>query len=116
MGDTNRRRRGSPLVYTSECDSLPADRPAGYPHILNIDRFNEGTDSEDLRCADGVATFLWKWDPRHCEAFFDMSRPRYEMARPYRKDGFLVMTIARFGRGVMVSYQYPVRRMMLIRV
>lgn len=72
-----------PLVYMTDCPSLPATRPPGFPHIIDLhrDRFHtDETNCADLTCADGIATFLWKWDKEQFHRFFDLlAVPEFEI-------------------------------------
>jgi hypothetical protein len=42
---------------------------------------HEETDAENLRAAGGIASFLWLWDPKQFEAFFDIDKlDRFELS------------------------------------
>ena len=92
-----------PLRYSGEYPSLPANRPAGYPRIIDLRGFDEEVDKSDLRCADGVATLLWKWKPDEFQKFFDLSNSSYELSRVAPGDMIQDMIMARKERLVIVS-------------
>ena len=92
-----------PLRYDSGCRDLPTNRPLGYPHIIVSQGFNEQTDKTDLRFADGVATLLWKWNAEQFNAFFDLSKPRFEMLRKNGPGMIKYTMIARLDNVVIVS-------------
>ena len=91
-----------PLQFSNECPSLPTNQAIGCPHVVNTSGFDEETDMHNLRFANGIATFLWKWDREQFNKFFDMSEERFEVhyeAQSLIKD----MLLTRMGNMVMVS-------------
>lgn len=97
-----------PLCYRTipSTDLFDVQKPAGYPHVVDVDNFDEEVDTTNLRACDGVATVLWMWKPEELHKFFDMSRFRYELSitntgpdSPMCKD----IVICRLENNVMVS-------------
>lgn len=56
--------------YINHC-ALPARRPIGYPHLINMDKYKIGIRWRRLRIADGVVTVLHNWEPETLAAFLD---------------------------------------------
>ncbi|OBZ75639.1 hypothetical protein A0H81_04822 [Grifola frondosa] len=91
-----------PLRYSDACTELPASRPVGFPHIINVQGFDEETDKKDLRAADGIATLLYNWKPEALRALLDLNRPRFEFK--HKGSYYLTMIIAR--HGMVVSFGF----------
>ena len=78
MGDYYRNYRklsidnpdGPALEYLDH-HALPADRPVGHPHLINMDVYGRETQKQDLRITDGVVTVLYRWEPEALAAFLD---------------------------------------------
>ena len=81
-------------------EGLPASAPVGHPHI--VEDFNEETNKDNLRAADGICTMLYKYNPSVLRDFLDLRIPSIEIVRreedAYRYD----MIIARHERVVTV--------------
>ncbi|KAL8799566.1 MAG: hypothetical protein Q9182_005805 [Xanthomendoza sp. 2 TL-2023] len=60
-------------------DKLPASAPVGHPHI--VADFDEETNKDNLRLADGIATFLYRFKPSVLDDFLNMSIPSVEVIR-----------------------------------
>lgn len=59
------------LEYLDHYAALPADRPVGYPHLINTDKFKEENQRQNLRIADAIVTVLYNWEPEALAAFLD---------------------------------------------
>lgn len=59
------------LEYLDNYAALPADRPVGYPHLINMDKYQEHIQRQGLRIADAVVTVLYNWEPEALTAFLD---------------------------------------------
>ncbi|KAL8656146.1 MAG: hypothetical protein Q9226_002770 [Calogaya cf. arnoldii] len=77
-------------------DRLPASAPVGHPHTF--EDFNEVTNKDNLRLADGICTMLYNWKPSVLKDFLDLRIPSIEIVRhekvTFRRD----MIIARHER------------------
>lgn len=62
------------LEYLDNYSSLPPDRPVGYPHLINIEKYKEENQRQDLRIADAAVTVLYNWEPEALAAFLDEGR------------------------------------------
>lgn len=95
------------IPYRTDCPTLPSDRPSSFPHVVDLDHFNseEHAYTNQLSCADAVATFLWKWDQKQLERFFDLSVPRCKInyTSGGRLAGYTSLVISRDERVVRVS-------------
>lgn len=93
------------IRFSSDCPSLPADRPSRYPRIVDLTSFNKTTDEVDktgLAGADGVATFLWNWDRTQFDRFFDLTRKQFDLHYQGPKGSVESMVISRNDRTVIV--------------
>ena len=59
------------LEYLDHYAALPADRPVGYPHLINTDKYTTDIQRQNLRIADAVVTVLYNWEPEALAAFLD---------------------------------------------
>lgn len=59
------------LEYLDHFPALSADRPVGYPHLINMEKYKEEIQRQDLRVADAVVTVLYNWEPEALSAFLD---------------------------------------------
>lgn len=59
------------LEYLHHYAALPANRPVGYPHLINTDKYTEYIQLQNLRIADAVVTVLYKWEPEALATFLD---------------------------------------------
>jgi hypothetical protein len=62
------------LEYLDHYAALPAHRPVGFPHLINIEKYKEENQRANLRVADAVVTVLHNWEPEALAAFLDMER------------------------------------------
>lgn len=69
------------LEYLDHYAALPADRPVGYPHLINADKYKEEIQRQDLRIADAVVTVLYNWEPEALAAFlnYDLEDFRFQV-------------------------------------
>ncbi|CZT19137.1 uncharacterized protein RCC_04983 [Ramularia collo-cygni] len=66
--------------YRDDCPSLPADRPIGFPHIIDLDHYElDDPGYFSPTCADGVATFLYNWNREQFRRFFDLTEESFEL-------------------------------------
>ncbi|KAI4242469.1 MAG: hypothetical protein L6R40_004023 [Gallowayella cf. fulva] len=72
---------------------LPASAAIGHPHI--VADFNEEIDKENLRAADGIATFLYRFKRSVLDDFLDMSIPTVEVIRREKSSLRYDMVVAR---------------------
>jgi len=93
----------APLQFSDTYSKLPATAPTGHPHIIT-GPFHEETDKANLRAADGVATFLYRWDSSILDKFLDPATPRLEIVRREKDRIMEDMVIAKHGQSVMVSH------------
>jgi len=92
----------APLRLSDAYPKLPATAPTGHPHIIT-GPFHEETDKTDLRAADGVATFLYNWEPSILDEFLDPATPRLVVVRREKSCVMEDMVIAKFGQSVRVG-------------
>jgi hypothetical protein len=92
----------APLRFSDAYPYLPATAPTGHPHIIT-GSFHEETDKTNLRAADGVATFLYNWDPSILDEFLNPAIPQLEIVRKQKRQIMEDMVIAKHGQSVMVS-------------
>lgn len=92
----------APLRFSDAYPSLPATAPTGHPHIIS-GSFHEETDKTNLRAADGIATFLYNWDPSILDEILNPVTSRIEIVRKQKSRVMEDMVIAKFGKSVMVS-------------
>jgi hypothetical protein len=97
-----------PLVYSDVCPShFSVDKPAGYPHIVDMGHFDDKTDQSNLRAVDGVATLLWNWKPEEAKKFFDTKRAKYEFSIDQTPQGYLQdILISRFSYNYVMVLAY----------
>lgn len=68
------------IEFSDNCPTLPSDRGDGFPHIVDLSRYDcDGPVENNLSCADGVATFLWNWDKKQFDCFFDLKEEDFEV-------------------------------------
>lgn len=92
----------APLRFSDAYPRLPARAPTGHPHIIT-GSFHEETDKDDLRAADGVATFLYNWDPSILDEFLNPATSHLEIVRKEKRQIMEDLVIAKHERSVMVS-------------
>jgi len=96
-----------PFSFSSISKDFPPDAPVGAPRILEAHpkySFDEDVfDRSTLRLADGLATYLYHYDPVAAKMFFDLNRAKFEYCFR-RGEPWLDVTIARLGRLVTVGY------------
>lgn len=63
-----------PLEYRKDYPALPATRPVNFPHIIDMDRYYEKIQRQNLRMADAVVTVLYNWEQEALAAFLDLDR------------------------------------------
>ncbi|KAL8801489.1 MAG: hypothetical protein Q9223_007443 [Gallowayella weberi] len=83
-------------------DKLPASAPVGHPHI--VEDFDEETNKDNLRAADGIATFLYHFNPSVLDDFLNMSIPSVEVIRHEKSSSRYDLIIARTERAVMCGF------------
>ncbi|KAL8894201.1 MAG: hypothetical protein Q9192_004529 [Flavoplaca navasiana] len=81
-------------------EGLPASTPVGHPHI--VADFNEETDKDNLRGADGICTMLYKYNPSVLRDFLDLQIPVIEIVRHEKESYRYDLIIARHERVVTV--------------
>ena len=90
-----------PPKYLTTCAELPANKPAGHPHLLDC---SDITALQDFTFADAMATILYNWKPEALRAFLDLSKDEFvfkiEQAVGSTKVDFV---IGRTGNIVVVS-------------
>ena len=59
------------LEYLDHYAALPTGRPVGYPHLINMDKYTEEIQRQDLRIADAIVTVLYNWEPEALAAFLN---------------------------------------------
>src|SRR3954468_17042799 len=52
--------------------SLPADAPAGNPHIIDFSHIDEDGPTDELHAVDAIATTLYKWNPEALQSLLEM--------------------------------------------
>jgi hypothetical protein len=62
------------LEYLDSYAALPPDRPVGYPHLINMEKYKEENQRQNLRVADAVVTVLYNWELEALAAFLDRKR------------------------------------------
>ncbi|MCJ1360854.1 MAG: hypothetical protein MMC33_010863 [Icmadophila ericetorum] len=74
-------------------DICPPNLPAGYPHIIDLVRWDLETDDKSLTLADAIATILYHYDPETLGTFMDQQVPGYVFvaAGPWDKDHFKLL-------------------------
>lgn len=60
-----------PALEYLDHHALPANRPVGYPHLINMDVYDEKMKKQNLRITDAVVTVLYHWEPEALAAFLD---------------------------------------------
>lgn len=93
----------TPFKYSSTYPQLPATSPPGHQHIIS-GSFDEDTDKTNLRAADGVATFLYKWKPEILTKFLDPATSKLEIVLRRHSDVFQDLVIAKHGSSVMCEF------------
>ncbi|KAI4274559.1 MAG: hypothetical protein LQ337_003856 [Flavoplaca oasis] len=87
-------------------ERLPASAPVGHPHI--VEDFNEETDKDNLRGADGICTMLYRYNPSVLRDFLDLEIPVIEVVRHEKTSNRYDMIIARHERVVtVIPYLIP---------
>ncbi|KAL9039685.1 MAG: hypothetical protein Q9180_002381 [Flavoplaca navasiana] len=81
---------------------LPASAPIGHPHI--VADFNEETNKDNLRGADGICTMLYKYNPSVLRDFLDLRIPSIEIVRREEESYRYDMIIARHERVVTCGF------------
>ncbi|KAK0631345.1 hypothetical protein B0T14DRAFT_559155 [Immersiella caudata] len=61
----------APKASFIECPLFPANRPLGFPHLIDTRTFTEDTDLRSFRFVDVVATIFYKYNTVFCELFFE---------------------------------------------
>lgn len=69
-----------PSARFLEDPDFPANRPLGFPHLLDTWCFSADTDLGSFRLVDAVATVLFKYNRQLCERFFDRKSTDIEFA------------------------------------
>ncbi|KAL8886798.1 MAG: hypothetical protein Q9215_005536 [Flavoplaca cf. flavocitrina] len=83
-------------------EGLPASAPVGHPHI--VADFNEETDKDNLRGADGICTMLYKYNPSVLRDFLDLEIPVIEIVRHEKRSSRYDLIIARQERVVTCGF------------
>jgi len=76
--------------FLDSCLDFPANRPLGFPHLMDIWEMSEETDLRSFRIADAVATFLFHYNKALCARFFDLEAPEMAVGVMDKRDRFFV--------------------------
>ena len=60
--------------YLTTCAELPANKPAGYPYLLDC---SDTTALQGYTFADAIATILYNWKPEALHAFLGLSKDKF---------------------------------------
>jgi hypothetical protein len=90
--------------YLTTCAELPANKPAGHPHLLDC---SDATALQDFTFADAMATILYNWKPEALRAFLDLSKDKFVFKIEQAAGStYIDFIIGRTGNTVMVSAAY----------
>ncbi|KAL8671689.1 MAG: hypothetical protein Q9168_003811 [Polycauliona sp. 1 TL-2023] len=90
------------VQYINAYAGLPASAPIGHAHI--VDYFNEDTNKDNLRLADGISTMLYRFNPAVLRDFLDISIPSVEIIRREKPGPRYDLIIARHSRAVTCGF------------
>ena len=87
--------------YLTTCAELPANKPAGYPYLLDC---SDTTALQDFTFADTMATILYNWKPEALRAFLDLSKDKFVFKIEQAAGStYIDFIIGRTGNTVVVS-------------
>ena len=90
--------------YLTTCAELPANKPAGHPHLLDC---SDTTALQNFTFADAMATILYNWKPEALHAFLDLSKDKFVFKiEQAAGSAYIDFIIGRTGNTVIVSAAY----------
>ena len=94
---------GHAIRYLSSCELLPPDTPFGFAHIVDEESIQEETAAFDLTAADGIATLLFKHNPKTLDKFLDPKNKKFSFDRRSTTSIFTHFFVGRIGNEVTVG-------------
>ncbi|KAK4446353.1 hypothetical protein QBC34DRAFT_469699 [Podospora aff. communis PSN243] len=97
----------APKASFVECHLFPANRPLGFPHLIDTSTFTEDTDLRSFRMCDVVATIFYKYNHRFCKVFFDEAYGDIDFSLNDKRihcEGMPTWTVTKTGNAIRVYF------------